>query len=113
LFVILITIIVLIVYGSLYPWQFHWHTLPASPLYLLFHSWTPETTRRLFADAVVNVALYVPLGMAAWVAFRQRWGRLLSMASALALGGLLSGCVEMAQLFTPSRDCSAVDLQTM
>ena len=40
---ILLLVIALIVYGSLYPWDFHPAQLAASPLWILLHSW--PTTR--------------------------------------------------------------------
>ncbi len=104
---ILLAIILLIVYGSLYPWHFAARELPASPLYLLLHSWQLATGRRAIADIVLNVAIYVPQGMSGYLAFRRfRW------TGPILLGASLSACIEMAQLYTPGRQCSAVDLTT-
>lgn len=102
---IFIAVAALIVYGSLYPWQFVAKTLPASPLWLLFHSWGAATGRRFVADEIVNVLLYMPFGASGYLALRSVW-------KPVALGALLSGCVEMTQLFTPHRNCSTEDLLT-
>lgn len=59
---------------------------------------------------VVNIAIYVPLGMAAYLALRRYRSRVLEVLAPVALGALLSASMEMLQLFTPSRHCSAVDL---
>jgi len=110
---ILIAVIVLIVYGSLYPWTFEGRHLSASPLYLLFHSWDVHSTpRRLLADVAVNIAIYIPLGMSAHLAFRRFRSTLLEIAGPVVLGATLSGAIEMTQLFTPQRNCSTVDLIT-
>ena len=104
---ILIAVVLLIVYGSLYPWQFVARELPASPLYLLLHSWGFATGRRFIADVIVNIAIYIPVGMFGYLAFRR-----FRYLGPVALGALVSGCVEMTQLYTPSRQCSTVDLAT-
>ena len=62
--------------------------------------------RFLLRDEVVNVGLYVPLGMAAYLALRRNF-----WLPAL-IGFVLSVCMEMAQLFVPGRDTSAVDVVT-
>jgi VanZ family protein len=79
--------------------------LTASPLYILFHSWHLTGGRRFIADAVVNVAIYIPLGMSAYLTFRR--GRFFLP---IAIGGILSACVEMTQLYIPGRVCSSFDL---
>ena len=111
LFGILIVVIVLIVYGSLYPWVFEVRHLSASPFYILLHSWSanPQDRRFLF-DVAVNIAAYIPLGMSAYLAIRRFRSSTLAVLSPVVLGALLSASVEMVQLFTPHRVCSAVDL---
>lgn len=81
--------------------------LPESPLYLLFHSWDFATGRRFLADIIVNVAIYVPVGMFGFLAFRR-----FRYAGPILAGTVLSGCIEMTQLYTPNRQCSTVDLVT-
>jgi VanZ family protein len=76
-------------------------------LWLLFHSWEFATGRRFVADILVNVAIYVPLGMFGYLAFRR-----FRYLGPVALGAVVSGCVEMIQLYTPGRQCSTVDLAT-
>ena len=64
---------------------------------------------RFLADEIVNIAIYIPLGMSGFLTLRQirfRW------ALPILLGTVLSGCVEMTQLFTPTRNCSTADLLT-
>jgi VanZ family protein len=111
LFGILIAVVLLIAYGSLYPWEFTAHHLAASPLHILLHSWDANIyDRRFLFDMAVNVAVYIPLGMSAYLAFRRFKSVALEFLAPVALGALLSASMEMLQLFTPHRQCSAIDL---
>lgn len=85
--------------------------LTASPLYILLHSWdTSRWNRRFITDVTINLAIYIPLGMSAYLALRRYRMRWLELAGPVLLGTVLSAAVEMGQLYTPNRDCSAVDL---
>jgi VanZ family protein len=61
---------------------------------------------------VVNTAIYVPLGFSAHFAFRNARLPLLRFYGPVLLGMLLSTFVELAQLYTPNRDTSLLDLIT-
>jgi len=83
-----------------------WRHLPADPLWILWHSWDIRFSRFLVRDTVVNVALYAPLGMSGYLAFKKKpWLPLL-------LGFLLSVSMELVQLFVPGRNTSLVDVAT-
>jgi VanZ family protein len=71
----------------------------------LLHSWAGATGRRFLADIVVNIALYIPLGTAGYLAFAKH-----RIAGPVALALTLSAITEMLQLFIPGRICSALDL---
>jgi VanZ family protein len=58
------------------------------------------------ADVAVNIALYIPLGMTGYLALRERRTR---MAGPVLIAAFVSACVEMVQLYTPTRVCSALD----
>ena len=58
----------------------------------------------------MNIAIYIPLGMSAYLAFRRFKSLALEILLPVALGTLLSATMEMLQLFTPYRMCSTVDL---
>lgn len=98
-------------YGSLYPWHFETRQLTESPLWILLHAWHIDAGRRALADIGVNVALYIPLGMSAHLAWRG-WRSHLSLWGPVVLGTVLSASLEMAQIFAPGRQCSAIDLLT-
>jgi glycopeptide antibiotics resistance protein len=100
-----------IVYGTLLPFQFstNGEYAQASLRRIWEHPW-PNGSR---VDMVSNVLLFMPWGflLAAW---RMKCGTGFWAAAVLGLlsGFLLSGAVECAQLFTPSRTTSLLDLLT-
>jgi VanZ family protein len=84
--------------------------LTANPLWILFHSWDAPVDRFFFRDAVVNVALYIPLGFAAHLAFRKSGRPGFSIYGPVLLGSLLSTVMELTQLLAPNRHTSVIDL---
>jgi hypothetical protein len=58
----------------------------------------------------VNIANYIPIGASGYLTMRRFKSRISVILSPIALGTLLSATIEMVQLFTPQRLCSAVDL---
>ena len=102
--------VVLIVYGSTYPWDFVNVSYPANPLWLLLHSWPVSFDRWMFRDVALNLALYVPVGVFAYLKLARRLGPAVSAIAAVALGTALSASMEMVQQFETSRSSSAVDL---
>ena len=91
-----------ILYLSLYPWRF----VPSSGFQTLI--WVPLNTRRTILDASLNVVFYIPLGGAAFAAFRRRGAG--GFIAALAFGTLVSLAIEWTQLFIPTRSSSLTDL---
>jgi VanZ family protein/uncharacterized protein Usg len=75
------------------------------------HAWSADLhSRRFWADVAVNIGIYMPLGMSGYLAFRRYRSKLLAFVAPLLIGATLSALIEMGQLFTPYRDCSAIDL---
>jgi len=110
---ILLIVIALILYGSLFPWDFSWRELPESPLWMLLASWeAPSLALSSVRDIVVNVALYLPLGMFAFLAFSERRRAWVAGAVTLLVALVLSSSVEMLQLYDRGRQCSALDVVT-
>ena len=107
---ILLIVIAIIVYGSLYPWDFHSTQLASSPPWVLIHAWPTAINRFLIRDAAVNVLIYIPLGVFAFLAFRQNLGGAVAAILAIAIGLILSSSIEMIQLFDDARECSAFDV---
>ena len=97
-------------YGSLYPWDFHSAQLAASPLWVLTHSWPTVIDRFLIRDIAVNLSLYIPVGVFAFLALRQNVRTTLAVTVTVLIGLTLSSSIEMIQLFDDGRECSASDL---
>jgi VanZ family protein len=108
---ILAIVVALILYGSLYPWQFQAHHYGHNPLWILLHSWPHAAIDRyLLWDVAVNVALYLPLGVFGFLAVGGRVSRAARVLAPLALALSLSASIEMIQLFDDSRFCSLSDV---
>jgi VanZ family protein len=107
---ILLLVVVLILYGSFYPWQFHARDLPANPVWILLHSWPSVLGRFPDGDAVVNFAVYIPFGVFCFLAMKQSRPGVVRAIATLLASALLSASIEMAQLFAASRDCSLWDV---
>ncbi|RME39389.1 MAG: VanZ family protein, partial [Planctomycetota bacterium] len=98
--------IALIVYGSLLPFDFHW-TRPATALFFAFEGCTAFSS---LEDVIVNLLVYVPIGL--WIGsntrrLRKPIGRILA-AGAFAL--VLSTMLESVQTALPSRVASWADV---
>ena len=107
---ILLIVIALIVYGSLYPWDFHSTQLAASPLWVLIHSWPTGFDRFLVRDIAVNLLLYMPVGVFGFLALRQNFRIALAVTGTVLIALALSSSIEMTQLFDDARVCSASDV---
>ena len=107
---VLLIVILVIVYGSLYPWDFHSTQLAASPLWVLVHSWPTSVDRFLFRDIAVNVLLYMPVGVFGFLALRQNVRTAFAATATVLIALALSSSIEMIQLFDDARVCSASDV---
>lgn len=96
----------LIVYGSLFPFNFGGLDTH-SPGELLSRLTFARTTR---ADIAINLLLYVPFGACLAWALTARLGGVLAVAAATAGGGALSLGIEVAQLFETRRVASLGDV---
>jgi VanZ family protein len=86
--------------------------LPDNPVRMLFYTWPPRLNLFFLRDEVVNIALYVPLGLTAHFAFRGRVPRFFDLYGPVLLGLVLSTSVELTQLFEPQRNASVIDIMT-
>lgn len=96
----------LIIYASLQPFT-GWRTIPAEFGVFLFESWPRWIT---FDDVLFNFIAYAPLGFLVALALRARWSAPAAVATAAVACTLLSGALETAQQYLPSRIASNVDL---
>ncbi|MFO1377118.1 MAG: VanZ family protein [Steroidobacteraceae bacterium] len=96
----------LIVYGSLFPFNFGGLDVHG-PRELLSRLTFARTTR---ADIAINLLLYLPLGAClAWI-LTSRLGGALAVAVATAAGASLSLTIEILQLFETRRVASLADV---
>jgi len=107
---VLLFVVFLITYGSLYPWHFEDRQLGVNPAWYLLHSRFWIFSRAYIRDLFVNVALYVPLGLSAYLAFRRLRMPIIHIGAPVLLGFALSCTLEMVQLYVPSRTCSLADV---
>lgn len=97
-----IVVVALIVYGSLYPWEFDWDV--ASPRIvtgLRYASWS---------DRALNVLVYVPLGVTAFLGAPRRARLAQRLLAPVLIGFCLSALLEGLQLYQPRRVTSLIDI---
>ena len=109
---ILILAVALVVYGSLYPWQFDAARAGGVPPWLLLHGWPARLDRFAVRDAVLNVLLYIPIGMAAFLTVARKAPKRAAAAAGLLLAAALSFAMETLQVYIPGRDASLMDVAT-
>jgi VanZ family protein len=108
LLVALLGYLVLIVYGSLYPFS-DW-TSPAVPLFSFLKLERPKYIS--VTDIAVNVVVYIPLGLMLTGLMRRFTGMRAAIFVTLAFGAILSLAMETLQMFLPGRVSSVLDLGT-
>ncbi len=109
---LLLLVIALIAYGSLYPWHFEWSRNTQGAWDTLLAGWPERVDRFVLRDVTVNVLLYFPLGLAAFLTVANRHSRALAAAFALLLGASLSTSIEILQIYVPGRVSSLLDIVT-
>jgi VanZ family protein len=109
---LLLLVIAVVLYGSLYPWDFNFHT-PVSGLWMVLHNWPTGLTRWVILDVILNVLLYVPVGALAFLTFaRRRRSTAVALLLAVVLGFAMSVTVEMLQAYDRGRDAGGLDVIT-
>lgn len=104
---LLIAVIALIAYGSLYPFRFE----PEAVRGGLLQAFQELTWARAgLGDRVSNVLLYLPLGFCVYLWLSARLGFARTALIALALGSSVSLSIEIAQAYLSARVPSLKDL---
>jgi len=96
-----------IIYGSLYPFQLVWVQYPGGPVTALLSTWHEGTG---LGDILANVCLYVPFAFLAVLSLPGSRARRFSFACVLGL--LLSGSMELLQLFDEGRWATMADVRS-
>lgn len=104
---VLILVVGLIVYGSLYPFRF---LSIATPFYV----WELPGGLSTIRDVAINVGMYFPLGFLGLNVLREahtrRWSLMGSLVGTVGFAFLLSAALEWLQAYDQGRVSSAVDL---
>jgi len=104
---LLVGVIALIAYGSLYPFHFNFDSAHPSLLSAFKHLTWARAGR---ADQVRNVLLYAPLGFFLFLLLRRSLRPAWSVVAATAFGALLSLSIELAQVYVTIRVASLMDI---
>lgn len=102
-----ILIFAIIVYGSLYPFEFRDAGGVVDAVHHLAQAW-PE--RSSFPDVLANLLLYAPFGFAVAAHSGRRWGLAVASICGTALAAALSVTMELLQHFLPARSVSLFDV---
>lgn len=103
---LLVVVIFLIVYGSLFPFRFEDAGISSFAGLRAALPWA-RTTR---SDIAANLLLYLPLGAClAWL-LAARTGMVVALAGAALAGALLSTTIEVAQIYETRRVASLSDV---
>lgn len=84
--------------------------LTENPFRILLHAWARGPLTFFIRDAVVNVALYVPLGFMGHLAFKRVGLQGFPIYGPVLLGLSLSVTIELLQLLVPTRTTSMIDV---
>jgi VanZ family protein len=103
---LLLLTLVLIAYGSLYPWHFRSAPIGVSPFGIIEHSWPRHFDGPTVRDIAANVLLYLPVGLFGLLTFANRW----AIVPTMLLGFTLSTVMEFSQVFVVGRDASLMDI---
>jgi VanZ family protein len=104
---LLLAVIALIAYGSLYPFNFKADAVHGGPLGALKQlTWA----RAGLGDRVSNVLLYMPLGFCLYLWAVRGMRRWIAIVLAIAIGASLSLCIEVAQVYISPRVPSFIDV---
>jgi VanZ family protein len=96
-----------IVYGSLYPFQFHHRGLPIGPVAYLLSTWRDWDRR---GDLLANILLYMPFGLLAARALPDGLSGSTRVGLVLLGGALLSTAMELLQFNDVGRTTSMGDV---
>ena len=103
---IVAVVIVVIIYGSLFPFQFHDNPYSIGPLHALIESWRTPTGR---GDVIANLLLYFPFGLFAVPSLRHL-PRIARFMLVVLAGSALSVSMELTQFYEFDRFSALADV---
>lgn len=105
--VALAIVVIIVLYGSLYPFVFRQPASGIGPISTLIKDWE-QLPRR--CDFISNVIFYLPLGFFGVLAFSEKMRAVSAMGLAVVVGALLSTAMELAQYYVAGRVTAASDV---
>jgi VanZ family protein len=99
-------VLAVIIYGSLFPFDFYANANPAGPFGALISTYATPGGR---GDVLANILLYVPLGFFSVLAFHSR-PRLAHVLLAISAGLVLSTSIELMQFYDRGRESGLSDV---
>ncbi len=102
----LLIVIALVVYASLYPFDF----VARDSLAGLLHRWPRTLDRFALRDIGINLLAYLPVGWFAFLTLAKNTRRLTAIVYAAELGTGLSVAMEVVQYFERTRMSSSLDV---
>ncbi len=103
---ITLVIIFLIIYGSLYPFDFRFQAISDTELSAFFQTWLSVMHK---GDIIANILIFVPLGFVGAYSFSGSVPRIKKISIIFLLAILLGFGLQVLQLFLPSRDANLFD----
>lgn len=102
-----VLICLLIVYGSLFPFEFDGTAFTTVTLKALLDTWDAPTSR---GDLLGNIVLFVPFGFVGTLVFARYRAPLPALALLTTLGAVVAVGSQIAQIAVPARTASLVDV---
>jgi VanZ family protein len=106
---ILLITILLLIYGSLFPFRFH--AVPPESAWTMLYSW-PAIDRFEVRDIAINVLIYLPIGLFGALWLDKGRPRATTPALTILLALALSMSMELLQVYDDSRQASLSDVVT-
>ena len=105
--VVLLVVVVFILYGSLFPFDYRERFYPGGPVAYLLSTWSDWDRR---GDLLSNILLYMPFGFFATAAMPARMSGPLRAVLATIAGSLMATCIEVTQFHDATRVTSMGDV---
>lgn len=100
-------ITLLIIYGSLFPFDFDGSAFTVSTLKYFFSTWNAPSGR---GDLLGNIILFVPFGFVGMILYTREHSVIVALILLMTLGILLATGCQIAQISIPSRDPVLIDV---
>jgi glycopeptide antibiotics resistance protein len=104
---LLVVVVLLILYGSLYPWRF---SAPPGGIASVVRHLASGAGALYVRDALLNIVFYMPVGAVAYLTFRSFARPIFAAVLAVVFGAWLSTGIEIAQAYEGSRRTSVYDV---